>query len=79
MIITGEELLPDQSRMLEQAKFIYYPLGKAFGKQIQTIEGQGRKQAEALKVLKPEKNQQDLKSIEKIFPKEMRTNGKELR
>ena len=43
MIITGEELLPDQSRMLEQAKFIYYPLGKAFGKQIQTIEGQGRK------------------------------------
>ena len=33
--LTGEELLPsDQSRIIEQAKFIYSPLGKVFEKQI---------------------------------------------
>ena len=30
--------------MIEQAKFIYYSLGKAFEKQIMTIEDQGTKQ-----------------------------------
>ena len=31
--LTGEEMLPsDQSRMIEQAKFIYTSLGKAFEK-----------------------------------------------
>ena len=30
--------------MIEQAKFTYSPLGKAFGKQIKTIEYQGEKQ-----------------------------------
>ena len=35
--LTGEEILPsDQSRITEQAKFTYSPLGKAFGKQIKT-------------------------------------------
>ena len=29
--LTGEKILPsDQSRMIEQAKFTYSPLGKAF-------------------------------------------------
>ena len=28
--------------MIEQAKFILYPLGKAFEKQIKTIEDQGK-------------------------------------
>ena len=33
--LTGEEMLPpDQSRMIEQAKFTYSPLGKAFEKQL---------------------------------------------
>ena len=37
--LTGEEILPsDQSRTIEQAKFIYSPLGKAFQKQIKTTE-----------------------------------------
>ena len=32
--LTGEEILPsDQSRIIEQAKFTYSPLGKAFEKQ----------------------------------------------
>ena len=37
--LKGEEtLLPDQERALEQAKFTYSPLGKAFEKQIKTIK-----------------------------------------
>ena len=42
--LTGEEILPsNQKRIIEQAKFTYYPLGKAFGKQTKTIEDQGEK------------------------------------
>ena len=48
--LTGEEILPsDQSRIIEQAKFAYSPLEKAFQKQMKTIEDQGMKQVEALK------------------------------
>ena len=51
--LTGDEMLPpDQSRIIEQANFTYSPLGKAFEKQIKTIEDQGIKQVEALKSLK---------------------------
>ena len=39
--------------MIEQAKFTYSPLGKAFEKQIKTIEDQRKKQVEALANLKP--------------------------
>ena len=38
--------------MIEQAKFTYSPLGKAFEKQIKTIEDQGQKQVEALNTLR---------------------------
>ena len=56
--LTGEEILPsDQSRIIEQAKFTYSSLGKALKKETKTMEDQGRKQTEALKVLKPEKSQ----------------------
>ena len=52
--LTGEEILPsNQKQIIEQAKFTYSPLGKAFEKQIKTIEDQGKKQVEALKDLKP--------------------------
>ena len=52
--LTGEEILPPvQNRIIEQAKFIYSPLGKASEKEIKTIEEQGKKQIEALEVLKP--------------------------
>ena len=72
--LTGEEILPsDQSRIIEQAKFTYSPLGKAFEKQIKTIEEQGIKQVEALKALKPEENQ-GLETIEGLFPKKIRTD-----
>ena len=39
--------------MIDQAKFTYSPLGKAFEKQTKTIEGQGKKQIDALVTLKP--------------------------
>ena len=64
----------DQSRIIEQAKFTYFPLGKAYEKQIKAVEDQGIKQVEALKILKLEENQ-DLDSTEGLFPKSMR-NGK---
>ena len=53
--LTGEEILPsNQQQIIEQAKFTYSPLGKAFEKQIKTIEDQGKKQIDALADLKPE-------------------------
>ena len=52
--LTGEDILPsNQQQMIEQARFNYSPLGKAFEKQAKTIEDQGQKQINALKVLKP--------------------------
>ena len=47
--------------MIEQAKFIYSPLGKAFDKQIKAIENQRTKQVEALKVLKPSEQKLTIK------------------
>ena len=55
----------DQSRIIEQAKFTYSPLSKAFEKQIKKIKDQGMKQVEALIVLKSDENKQDRKSIER--------------
>ena len=40
-------LLSDQIRVIEQAKFTYFPLGKAFEKQIKTTEDQGAKKIKA--------------------------------
>ena len=40
---TCEDILPsNQQQIIEQAKFTYSPLGKAFEKQIKTIEDQGK-------------------------------------
>ena len=47
--LTGEDILPsNQQQIIEQTKFTYSPLGKAFDKQIKTIEDQGKKQVDAL-------------------------------
>ena len=57
--LTGEDISPStQQQIMEQTKFTYSPLGKAFDKQIKTIEGEGKKQADALEKLKPEKKNQ---------------------
>ena len=53
--LTGEDILPsNQQQIIEQTKFTYSPLGKAFDKQIKTIEDQGKKQVDALEKWKPE-------------------------
>ena len=47
--LTGEEILPsNQQQIIEQAKFTYSPLGKAFEKQIKTIEDQEHKRIKAI-------------------------------
>ena len=52
--LTGEEiLLAGKQQMIEQAKFTYSALGKAFEKQTKTIVDQGKKQVEALANLRP--------------------------
>ena len=41
--LTGEEILPsNQQQIIEQAKFTYFPLGKAFKKQTKPIEDQAK-------------------------------------
>ena len=41
--LTGEDILPsNQQQIIEQTKFTYSPLGKAFDKQTKTIEDQGK-------------------------------------
>ena len=57
----GEEILPsNQQQIIEQAKFTYSPLGKAFEKQTKTIEDQGEKQIKAIQDKRP------IESIEKF-------------
>ena len=58
--LTGEEILPsNQQQIIEQVKFTYSPLGKAFGKQMETIEDQREKQIKAIQ------NQGKAKTIKK--------------
>ena len=64
--LTGKDISPsNQQQIIEEARFTYSPLGKAFEKQIQTIKDQGEKQIDVLKDLKPK---EQTKSIEGIFP-----------
>ena len=43
LYLTGEKILPsNQKQLIEQAKFTYLPLRKAFEKQIKTIEDHGK-------------------------------------
>ena len=57
--LTGEEILPsNQQQIIEQTKFTYSLLRKAFEKQIKTIVDQGEKQVEALKCLKPKEQKE---------------------
>ena len=65
--LTGEDTLPsNQQQIIEQTKFTYFPLGKAFEKQIKTIEDQEQKQIKAL---------EDLKLKEQTKPNEDKYNN----
>ena len=49
-ILPFKEILPsNQRQIIEQAKFAYSPLGKAFEKQTNTIEEQGKNRQKQLK------------------------------
>ena len=64
--LTGEEILPsNQQQIIQQAKFNYSPLGKAIEKQRKTIEDQGEKQLDALKI-----SYKKLPSIKDFVPTE---------
>ena len=67
--LTGEEILPsNQQQIIQQAKFTYSPLGKAFEKQTKAIEDQGEKQVVALESLKY--SNKKLTSIKDFIPTE---------
>ena len=51
----------NQQQIIEQARFTYSPLGKAFQKQIKTIGDQGQKQIKAIQ------DQGQVKTIKKYF------------
>ena len=58
--LTGEDILPsNQQQIIEQTKFTYSPLGKAFEKQIKTIEDQGNKQIRTIQ------DKEKIKTIQK--------------
>ena len=41
--LTGEDILPsNQQQIIDETKFTYSPLGKAFDEQIKTIEDHGK-------------------------------------
>ena len=65
--LTCKDILPsNKQQIIEQAKFTYSPLGKAFEKQIKTIEDQGEKQVKALNTLKSDNKKL---TIEDVIPK----------
>ena len=72
--LTGEEILPSNPRqIIEEAKFTYSPLGKAFEKQTKTIEDdQGKKQIVTLESLKDSDKKlppiKDFETIEILNP-----------
>ena len=55
--LTGEDILPSSNQqIIEQTRFTYSPLGKAFDKQIKTIKDQGKKPVDVLNTLKSDNN-----------------------
>ena len=71
--LTGEDILPsNQQQIIEQAKFTYSPLGKVFEKQVKTIEDQGQKQIDALKIWN-QKNKQNRFRINLIISQKLQS------
>ena len=71
--LTGEEILPcDESRITEQAKFTYSAPAKATEKHKNNWRSRN-KRSWGFKSFKPDENQ-ELNSIERLFPKKVRNN-----
>ena len=66
----------NKQQIIEQAKFTYSPLAKAFVKQIKTIEDQGEKQVKALNTLKSgsNNNNNNKLTIEDVIPENVFAN-----
>ena len=73
-ILRVRKYYTNQSRVMEQAKLTCSSLEKAVEKQIKTIEDQGKKQAEALKVLTPVEHQQKAELIKGIFSEDLKSS-----
>ena len=79
--LTGEDILPsNQQQIIEQAKFTYSPLGKAFEKQVKTIEDQGQKQVGAfekqIKTIK-DQGQKQVEALKDLKPKAINDKSEE--
>ena len=75
--LTGEDILPsNQQQLIEQTKFTYSTLGKAFVKQIKTIEDHSKKQVEALKKLKPIEGSKAIKYSDESLEQRQETYNK---
>ena len=71
--LTSKDILPsNQQQIIEEARFTYYPLGKAFEKRVKTIEDQGQKQVKALNTLKSNRKL----TVEDVIPKNALNNDK---
>ena len=71
----------NQKQIIEQAKFTYSPLGKAFEKQTKTIQDQGEKQVGALEALEPNTQKLVIKNMipELYWVKKLKMNLIKLR
>ena len=75
--LTGDDILAsNQQQIIEQTKFTYSLLGKAFDKQIKTIEDHGEKQVEALENLKPVEGSKAIKYGDESLQQKQKTYNK---
>ena len=66
--LTSEDILPsNQQQIIEQARFTYSSLGKAFEKQIKAIEDEGEKQIKAIQDKDKSKQLKNMIMIMKIL------------
>ena len=68
ILLVNKYCLLINNKIIEQAKFTYSPLGKAFEKQTKRIEDQGEKRISVLKSL--ESSEKQLPSIKDFISKE---------
>ena len=75
--LTSEDMLPStQQQIIEQTKFTYSPLGKAFEKQTKTVEDHGKKQVKALENLKPVEGSKGIKYGDESLEQKQETYNK---
>ena len=68
--LAGEDILPsNQQQIIEQARFTFCPLRKAFEKQIKVLEDQSKKQVDALENLKPKEQTKPIEDKSNNRPK----------